>query len=144
MTTPNPFAGVIAGPARGGTMEQFKGRLVLITPVSTMKKRSSFPTDDGSGLVDAVVCEFVVLDGENYGEKFDRITVMSGSMTPQLLPYIGKNLKVVGKITKEKFDRGQGWVINDPTDDDIAVATKYLTESAVTAPAAPKDPFAAK
>lgn len=137
MTTPanDPFL----PPAQGGSLSTLEGRLLLVYPQSNDKAKSKFPTRDGSGLVDRVTCRIIVLDGDEPGKKIDRVQVMSGSMTGQLLPYVGKNMPVLGRLAKTKFDAGMGWDLKEATDDEKNTARAWI---AANPEEKPRDPFA--
>jgi hypothetical protein len=148
MTIPasaSPFAGSLTGPARGGTLSQFEGRLLLITPLREITKKSKFPSKDGTGLVRGCEAEVTVLDAETGPYTVHRVQVLSGSMGPQLLPFVNTGKKVVGRLGKDQFDLGVGWVLSDPTEEEIAMAVAYVEShpetSAVGAPKESKDPF---
>lgn len=135
MTTPDPFA----APAQGGTLTALHGKLLLIDVRKTERKKSKYPTEDGSGFKDAIICDMTVLSDEKPYTLYG-LAVMSGSMSGQLLPYVGTGTPVLGTLGKDKFEKGEGWVLIDPTDDDKVKAREYIASK--PKPAAPKDPFA--
>lgn len=134
--TGDPFA----APAQGGTLKSIEGRLILVAVLEKKKKRSRFPTDDGSGMTDAAKCDLTVLDGENAPYTLHGIDVMSGSMVGQLLPYAGTDTPVLGRLGMEKFDKGMGWVLAEANDGEKDIARTYMAEHPKPVK---KDPFAA-
>jgi len=136
MSTPDPFA----APAQGGTLKALRGKLLLIECKRTERKKSKFPTDDGSGFKDAVICDVTVLSDDKPYTLYG-IAVMSGSMTGQLLPYVGTDTPVLGTLDKSEFEKGEGWVLEEATEDDKVIAREYIANK--PKPEKPKDPFAA-
>lgn len=139
MSTPYADDDPFVAPATGGSLGSIEGRLLLAYPSEQGKSKSKFPTQDGSGMVTHVVCRVVVLDGDEPGKTLDRVKVLSGSMVPQLLPYVGTGRPVLGRLGKDKFDNGMGWVLNDASEPERDTARKWIAEHPVTKPA---DPFA--
>lgn len=135
MTTPDPFA----APAQGGTLGSLEGKLVLIECLRVEKKKSEYPTDDGTGMKNAIFCNFTVLAGDESYTLYE-VPVMSGSMSGQLLPYVGTGTPVLGTLAKEKFKRGPGWILLDSTDADKDIARAYIANKPKAEK--PKDPFA--
>lgn len=134
--TGDPFA----APAQGGTLKGIRGRLLLVEVTEKTRAKSKYPTDDGSGMVDAAKCNITVLDGDNAPYTLHGIKVMSGSMVGQLLPYAGTDTPVLGRLDMEKFERGEGWVLNEADDAEKDTARAYI---AAHPKPAKKDPFAA-
>lgn len=129
-------------PATGGTLKSLRGNLLLVFPQEIGKGKSKFPTKDGSGMVDSVTCKVVVLDDdENPGRVIARMKIMSGSMFGQIAPYVGTGKPVLGRLDKEEFDMGEGWVLVTETlnDGDLQAARDWMTANPEKRPA---DPFA--
>lgn len=126
-------------PAQGGTLKSIETRLLLVYPKEQGKSKSKFPTKDNSGFVDHVMCDVIVLDAPEGVHTMHRVKILSGSMTGQLLPYVGTGKPVLGRLGMEKFDMGMGWVLNDATEPDRELAREYIAANPV---AKPVDPFA--
>lgn len=142
MSTPYADDDPFVAPASGGSLRPLNGRLLLIYPLEQGKSKSDFPTTDGSGMVTHVVGKVVTLDGDanvEAGTVYERMTMKSGSMVPQLLPYVGTGKPVLGRLTMKKLPRGEGWVLDEASAPDMDVARKWIAEHPITKPA---DPFA--
>lgn len=131
-------------PATGGNLKSLRGKLLLVFPLETGKGKSKFPTRDGNpaGLVDTVTSKIVVLDdAETPGRVIARLKIMSGSMYGQIAPYVGTGKPVLGRLGKQEFDLGEGWVLEDEnlTDADLDSARAWMIANPVQKPA---DPFA--
>lgn len=138
-------------------MDDVEGRLLLITATDSGERQSNLPKAKDGEMYTYVVTDTVVLDGE-ISEMIDEVpTVLEGfqfsgqAVTGQLLPAVKKYQSgngtgmVLGRLgTKGNQWKTQTWVIQEPTDEDKAVARKYLADVAARKAAAkPEDPFAA-
>lgn len=131
-------------PATGGNLKSLRGKLLLVFPLEIGKGKSKFPTRDGNagGLVDTVTSKIVVLDdADEPGRIIARMKIMSASMFSQIAPYVGTGKPVLGRLDKQEFDLGEGWVLDDEslTDDDMNSARAWI---AAHPEKKPEDPFA--
>ena len=136
--TDDPFV----APAEGGTLKSLKGKLLLVFPLEISKAKSKFPTRDGNPFVDAVSSKIVVLDDElNPGRVIAKMKILSASMYSQIAPYVGTGRPVLGRLDKQEFDMGEGWVLDVETltDDDMQSARDWI---AANPEKKPEDPFA--
>jgi hypothetical protein len=139
MSTPYADDDPFVAPASGGNLGAIEGRLLLAYPSEQGKSKSKYPTHDGTGLVQHVVCKVVVLDGDEPGKVMERVKILSGSMVPQLLPYVGTGKPVLGRLGKDKFENGMGWVLNEASEPEMDTARKWIAANPVKRPV---DPFA--
>lgn len=140
ITENDPFV----APATGSGLKNLKGKLLLVFPLEIGKAKSKFPTRDGNpaGLVDSCTSKVVVLDDdEQPGRVIARMKILSASMFSQIAPYVGTGKPVLGRLAKQEFDLGEGWVLEDDglTDDDMTAARQWM---AANPEKKPEDPFA--
>lgn len=140
ITDNDPFV----APATGGNLKSLKGKLLLVFPQELGKGKSKFPVRDGNPnqLIDTVTCKIVVLDdADEPGRIIARMKVMSASMFVQVAPYVGTGRPVLGRLGRQEFDLGEGWILEDEnlTDEDLNMARAWMAANPVQAPA---DPFA--
>lgn len=140
ITDNDPFV----APATGGNLKSLKGKLLLVFPLEIGKAKSKFPPRDGNvaGLVDSVTSKIVVLDdADEPGRIIARMKILSASMFSQIAPYVGTGKPVLGRLDKQEFDLGEGWVLDDESlsEDDMTLARQWMAANPVVKPA---DPFA--
>jgi hypothetical protein len=132
--------------------EHVNGRLLLITPTSSDERESTLPNQQGK-MYTFIVTDTVVLDGA-VDDMIDEVPLLledfqySGqAITAQLQPALRKGGMVLGRLGQKPSQTksfGPAWVLTSPTDQDKAVARKYLAdEEKRKAAAVPDDPFAA-
>jgi hypothetical protein len=129
----DPFA----SPSAGVKITEYKGRLMLVTPLEYV---TGISTKFGES--DAVDADVVILDGEEKGERLDNVRIFQGALIGVLKGRIGKQVGMVlgrlGTVPNKKDTEGKPvWVLEQPTEDDKQVARDYLA-----AATKPKDPFA--
>jgi hypothetical protein len=127
-------------PATGGTLKSLKGMLLLVFPTEIGKSKSKFPTKDGSGMVDHVICKIVAIDHPDGPKVIHRIKIMSGSMYGQIAPYVGTDRPALGRLGMDTFEMGDGWVLEAETltDADLQSARDWMMENPMKKPT---DPF---
>lgn len=138
-------------------MDHVEGRLLLIQVRESGERESTLPGAKQGDTYTFVETDTVVLDGE-IDEMIDEIPMeldgfqFSGeAITGQLLPALkkmqagtGTGLLLNRLGTKPNKWKTKTWVLTEPTEEDKAIARKYLAEKAKREAAAkPKDPFAA-
>lgn len=138
-------------------MDDVEGRLLLITVSESGERESNLPGAKQGDTYTYVVSDTVVLDGE-ITDMIDEVPMVledfqfSGeAVTGQLMGPLKKlkagkgNGMVLGRLgTKPNKFKTQTWVLQEPTDEDKAVARKYLADEAERkAKETPADPFAA-
>jgi hypothetical protein len=129
----DPFA----APSGGTKLAEYKGRLLLFTPQELQKD-----VETKYGKSDAVLTDFVVLDGPEAGERQDNVRIFQKIFVSELSGRIGKErammLARVDTVPNKKDAEGKPvWVPLSPTEEDKAVAREYLAKAT-----APADPFA--
>jgi hypothetical protein len=129
----DPFA----APSAGVKITEFKGCLLLFTPLA-------YVTDIETkfGKTDAVESDVVVLDGKDKGERIDNVRIFQANLVGALKHRIGKTPGMVlgrlGTVPNKKDAEGKPvWVLEQPTEQDKQAARDYLAKAT-----APKDPFA--
>jgi hypothetical protein len=77
------------------------------------------------GLTNPIRCNVAVLDGAKKAETFDDTLIFPRAMISQLKPKVGE--VVVARLGKGVAKAGQSapWLLEAPTEEDIAVARKY-------------------
>lgn len=102
--------------------EAHNGRLALVLP---HEYKSGIPTT--YGVKDAIDAEVVILDGPEAGLRIPTARIFSLVMLGQLKGKVGGSEAVLGRIGKGQAKQGQQapWILADPTDEDIAVATRW-------------------
>jgi hypothetical protein len=130
--------------------EHVKDRLLLISPLSSGERESTLPKQQDQTYT-YIVTDTAVLDGA-VDDMIDEVPMVlegfqySGqAITAQLLPAVRKSTMVLGRLGKKPSATkgfGDAWVLLEPTEEDKAVARKYLAdEAARKANATPVDPF---
>ncbi len=109
--------------ATGIQWASYEGRLLLFT-VNAVE--SDINTRFGNS--DAVRATVDVLDGPDEGEGYADTLVFPKVLQAQLRPSVGG--RVLGRLTKGNAKPGQNpaWRLDDPTEDDKAVARKFIAE----------------
>jgi hypothetical protein len=109
---------------------EFAGDLLLITPTSYEEEVKTV-----HGEKDAVKANVVVID-EKRPERSDvheNLLIFQGRLIGQTKPFVGKGL-VLGRLreAKELKKPGQSapWILDDPTDEEKALAREYLASVA--------------
>lgn len=139
----NPFAAP-ATPA-GIQWDDHKGRLLLIEP-----KAVESDIQTAFGEKNAVRADVTVIDAPEEPEVYEDALIFPGVLISQTRSLVGQ--KVLGRLSQGVAKSGQKppWRLDEATDDDVAVGTKYLESRqpknsnpfASAAPAAePKPPF---
>lgn len=138
-------------------MDDVEGRLLLITVIDSGERESNLPKAKEGDVYTYVVTDTIVLDGE-INDMIDEVPAtledfqFSGeAVTGQLMGPLKKlkagkgNGMVLGRLgTKPNKFKTKTWVLQEPTDEDKAVARQWLeAEKARQAAATPDDPFAA-
>jgi hypothetical protein len=138
-------------------MDDVEGRLLLITVLDSGERESTLKGAKAGDMYTYIVTDTVVLDGE-LTEMIDEIPMelegfqFSGqAITGQLLPHLKKvvngtgNGMVLNRLgTKPNSWKTKTWILQEVTEEDKAIARKYLASVAARKAAAkPEDPFAA-
>ena len=86
-------------------------------------------------------CNVAVLDGEHKGDVANDTLLFGVALVNSLKGSVGK--KVLGRLGQgvAKPGRSAPWILTDPTDDDKAVARKYLAYVAASAAPVVEDAF---
>lgn len=129
------------------SMEQLKGRLVMVKPVKLTENIPSakYKNPDGtpvlSSRIDAVV---TVVDGpvpEFADTEFGPMWISGSYQVTQLTPVLGRNGTILGRVNLKnpKQPKGQGnpWGFEAPTDADKQTARDYIAGKRVAAAEAP-------
>lgn len=100
-----------------------KGRLLLIEP-------SALETNVATSLgdKDAVRATITIVDGDDGPEEYNDTLIFPKVLISQTRSMIGK--KVLGRLGQGQAKQGQNapWRLDDPTDADTSVATKYVQQ----------------
>lgn len=138
-------------------MDHVEGRLLLIQVTDSGERESTLKGAKQGDTYTFIETDTVVLDGE-IDDMIDQVPMeldgfqFSGqAITGQLLPHLKKlqagkgNGLVLNRLgTKPNSWKTKTWVLQEPTDQDKAVARKYLADVAARKAAEkPADPFAA-
>jgi hypothetical protein len=115
-------------------LNALNGKLLLIKP-----SRVEVGITTVLGAKDATVADVHVLDGDNPGELLAEAFVWPKVLQSQLRSTVSSGRFVLGRLGQGVAKPGQSkpWVLADATDEDRAVARKYLTDLAappITAP----------
>lgn len=128
----NQFA--TPGPAGGDPvdLDAAHGCLLLIEPISL---ETQIPTSYGPS--DAVRATVVILDGPQAGREHEGALLFPTVLRSQLAAKIGQ--KVLGRLGKGEGKAGQSppWLLSDPSQADIELATRYVQSRASGQFAAP-------
>lgn len=110
----------------GGLITDYSGALLLITPTEYRPE-----VNTTRGPTDAVVIDFVVLDGPRAGETATSSLVFPKVLKGALKAKIGTGRMVLGRLGKGDAKPGQSapWVLGEPTDQDKQTAREYLSKT---------------
>lgn len=125
----NPFAAPAA--SSGIQWDDHKGRLLLIEPKDFEKGvATSF------GEKDAVRADVTVIDSPSEPEEYPDALIFPGVLISQTRSLVGQ--KVLGRLGQGVAKSGQKppWRLEEATDDDIQIGTRYLEQRK------PANPFA--
>jgi hypothetical protein len=88
------------------------------------------------GETDAVGCAVAALDGPNKGTVYADTLIFPRVLQSQLRHAVGGG-KVLGRLAQglKKPGKNAPWILEDPTEDDIAIGKKYLAHVAEQAKA---------
>ena len=114
------------------------GSLLHITVVELVKD-----IDTSFGVTDAIKATVAVLDGKDKGTVLEDTLVFPKVLRGQLVGAVGAaDPCIVGRLGQGVAKPGKSapWMLNAPTADDLAVATKYEAY-AKTQQASQSDPF---
>lgn len=153
MTVQDPFED--AKPAsQFPSMEQLKGRLVLVKPLKLTENIPSgkYKNPDGTPVLsNRIDADITVVDGplDDFDTvEFSSMWVSGSYQVTQLRPVLARGSQMLGRIQLKNPGqaKGQGnpWGFEPPTEADKQTARDYLagrTVGAAMAPAAPKNPF---
>ena len=95
------------------------------------------------GTTDAVSCDIAVLDGDKKGDVLEDCLIFPKVLQSQLAQSVGAaDPVVVGRLGQGLAKPGKSapWVLNAPTEADLAIAVKYEAYAAQLA-AAQESPF---
>lgn len=110
-------------PASGDKLPlaDLEGALLLF---DVLEQRAEMQTSFGPA--SPIAANVAVLDGTHKGDTYDDALVFPRVLQGQLRPSIGG--KVLGRLGKGQAKPGQSapWTLSAPTDDDKAVARKYV------------------
>jgi hypothetical protein len=135
-------------------MPDLKGRLLLISPNDSGERETNLRGQTGTYVY--IVTDTAVLDGE-VSEMVDEVPmVLEGfqfageAVTNQLMPALKRfqrnepGAMVLGRLDqKDNSFNTKTWILMEPTDEDKALARKYLADvEAAKKAAKPVDPFA--
>lgn len=139
----DPFEDDFADPKTGfDDIREYAGQLVI---VKTLKHTTGLTTKHSKipGDASAVDFDFSVVTGPDAGKEFTSARTYSGGLVSQFSRAIGGK-RVLGRIGKQKFDKGEGWVFLPASDEDKALARTFVAaqRERQAAAAAAADPFA--
>lgn len=95
------------------------------------------------GPTDAIRCDVAVLDGTKKAESYTDTLIFPSVLVGQLKSAVGSvDPNIVGRLGQglAKPGRSAPWILNEPTQDDLAVAVKYEKYAAEKAQAQ-EEPF---
>lgn len=128
----NPFSR--PAPTSGIQWEDFLGKLLLIEPKSYEQE-----VNTQYGTKPAVRADVTVVDADAGPEEWPEALIFPGVLINQTRSLLGQ--KVLGRLGQGTPKQGQKppWVIQDPTEEDIAIGTRYIDSRSpkVSAPAQP-------
>lgn len=124
-------------------IQDYLGELLLVTPQSKISKKTKYkPLGQ-----DTVVADFVVLSGPDAGTEHEQVNIFNTPLVATLERRIGRErpmlLARLAQTDNPTNPDKPMWVFQAPSDEDKAVARKYLTELAERARKsdAEDDPF---
>lgn len=131
----DPF---VSGGSSGVNVTDFEGNLLLIYPTEYLTGDDKVSTEYGEK--DVVIADLVVLDGSEGVEEHSGVYIFQGTLIGGLKRLVNKKPRLgrLGKGEASKKGYQKPWVLLDPTDDDKAVARKFIEERAAQS----EDPFA--
>jgi len=130
----DPFA---TGGSSGVKITDYEGKLLLVYGTEYLDGEDKIKTEYGER--DVVVADVVVLDGDET-EELSGVYFFQGGLVGTLKRHVGKRpyLGVLGKKDSKKKGYQKAWAFLDPSDEDKAVARKFIEDRAAQA----EDPFA--
>jgi hypothetical protein len=117
--------------APGGDKLPLADLLGALLMFEVLEERNGIATAFGTS--DAIVANVHVLDGPLKGGRYDDSLVFPKVLAGQLRPRVGS--KVLGRLGHGVAKPGQSapWVLSEATDDDKAVAKRYVDHLATQA-----------
>lgn len=111
-------------PASRVKIQDFEGQLLLITATEILRNIQTT-----YGPADCTVIDMTVLD-EQTGSGYEHIgiRVFPRVLQEQLRPKVGTGRRTLGRLTQGTPKQGQDppWMLADPTENDKAIARKFL------------------
>ena len=104
-------------------LKELNGALLFIN-VKALKR----DIETSFGTTDAIACDIAVLDGPKKGETIDDALIFPRVLVGQLTSAVGSaDPVIVGRLGQGLAKPGKSapWVLNDPTPDELATASKY-------------------
>lgn len=117
-----------SGPGSGDKITDFEGHLLLVTPREVMHEMQT-----SIGKTDAVRADVVVIDGPEGVYESDGVLVFQQALRRDLLRIIeGPSTMLLGRLGKGEAKAGKSapYIFEQPTDDDKALARKFLASKA--------------
>jgi len=117
-------------------LDNVLGRLLLVEPISRGERESTMPGQSGK-IYAYIESDVVVLDGdinedfEELPSVLDNFQISGQAIVGQLEGALKKGRKVLGRLGQKPSATkgfGKAWVLEDPTEADIAVAKAYLAK----------------
>lgn len=138
-------------------MDHVEGRLLLIQVTGSGERESTLKGAKAGEMYTYIETDTVVLDGEiddmidTIPMELDGFQFSGQAITGQLLPQLRKmesgkgNGLLLNRLgTKPNSFKTKTWILQEPSEEDKALARKYIADrKAREAAAQPKDPFAA-
>lgn len=130
-------------PGSGGSITEYLGSLLLITPTEYLPNITTKFTKQGE-TSDAVDVDFVALDADGGPEEVANTRVFQGPLIRDLKSAAQKNMAhvngnpatglpwmVLGRLARGEDKKGYGqdkrpWILSAPSDADKDVARKYI------------------
>lgn len=111
-------------------IQDYLGELLLVTPHSKISKKTKFKPNGQ----DTVVADFVVLTGPDTGLEHEQVNIFNTPLVATLERRIGRErsmlLARLAQADNPTNPDKPMWVFSAPSDEDKAIARKYLTELA--------------
>ena len=101
-----------------------EGDLQAVVP---LKVQLNVPARSGETF-DAVECDVYPCDGRHAGTVINSMWLIGKALQGQLAPFAGTGIVVLGRLVKPDGKRYR--ILAEPTDDDVALATKTWPELA--------------
>lgn len=126
----SPFAA--PAQASGIQWKDFLGNLLLIEPKAFEQGIST-----SNGIKDAVRADVTVIDADEAPEVYADTLIFPGVLISQTRSLVGE--KVLGRLSQGVAKSGQNppWRLEDATEDDITLGTRYLESRTPPKPASP-------